>query len=252
MKDFSIGIIGGTGGIGKWFAAFFAAEGYPVHCAGRNNGMSIPELAQSCRVVIVAVPIAATLDVIRRVGPHLPEDALLMDLTSLKGEPVRAMLKATAAEVVGCHPLFGPDCPSLAGQNIILCPGRGERWLKRMEGIFATSGARVTVTTPEEHDRMMALTQGLTHLDTILMGLTLRDSGVEPSELDAFSTPVFRTKQAIVEKVFGLRPEMYAGILAGNPEMPQIIERYEKNLSRLKELVQNGDAAGLAALLKKP
>ena len=252
MNAFEIGIIGGTGGIGKWFAAFFAGLGYPVHCAGRNTGMSIPELARSCRVVIVAVPLTATLDVIRGVGPHLPENALLMDLTSLKGEPVQAMIKATGAEVVGCHPLFGPDCPSLAGQNIILCPGRGESWLKRMEEIFATGGARVTVTTPEEHDRMMALTQGLTHLDTVLMGLTLRDSGVDPSKLDAFSTPVFRTKQAIAGKVFGLRPEMYAGILAGNPEMPQIIEYYEKNLSHLKELVKSGDAAGLALLLKKP
>ena len=141
--------------------------------------MPLPKLAESCRVVIVAVPIAATLDVIRTVGPHLPEDALLMDLTSLKEEPVRVMVEATAAEVVGCHPLFGPDCPSLAGQNIVLCPGRGERWLNRMEGLFAKGGARVTVTTPAEHDRMMALVQGLTHLDTILMGLTLRDSGVE-------------------------------------------------------------------------
>ncbi|MHB8907674.1 MAG: prephenate dehydrogenase/arogenate dehydrogenase family protein [Syntrophales bacterium] len=252
MKEFEIGIIGGTGGIGNWFAAFFAQAGYPVQCIGRNRGLSIPELARSCRVVIVAVPIAATLDVIRRVGPYLDEDALLMDFTSLKGEPVRAMLTATKAEVVGGHPLFGPDCPSLAGQNIVLCPGRGERWLKRMEGIFVEGGARVTITTPEEHDRMMALTQGLTHLDTILTGLTLRDSGVEPSRLDAFSTPVFRTKQAIAEKVFGLRSEMYAWILAGNPEMLRIVDRYEKNLSRLKKLLQNGDAAGLAALLKKP
>lgn len=252
MNNFEIGIIGGTGGIGKWFASFFAQAGYPVHSAGRSSGMTIPELTRRCPVVIVAVPIAATLDVIRRVGPHLSGDALLMDLTSLKGEPVRAMIEATKAEVVGCHPLFGPDCPSLAGQNVILCPGRGERWLNRMDGIFAKGGARVTVTTPEEHDRMMALTQGLTHLDTILMGLTLRDSGLEPPKLDAFSTPIFRAKLAFTEKVFGRRAEMYAGILTGNPEMLQIIERHEKNLARLKKLLQNGDAAGLAALLKRP
>ena len=252
MNEFEIGIIGGTGGIGKWFAAFFAGAGYPVHVAGRYTGKPLPELAESCRVIIVAVPIAATLDVIRSVGPHLPKDALLMDFTSLKEAPVRAMLEATAADVIGCHPLFGPDCPSLAGQNIVLCPGRGDRWLKRIEEIFAKGGARVTVATPSEHDRMMALIQGLTHLDTVLMGLALRDAGAEPEALAAFSTPVFRTKQAIIEKVFTLRPEMYAEILTGNPALSEIIGRYEQNLSRLKELILHGDAAGLTALLKKP
>ncbi len=252
MNECEIAIIGGTRGIGGWFASFFEGRGFAVHRTGRAAGMPLPKLAERCRVVIVAVPIAATLDVIRAVGPHLPEDALLMDLTSLKEEPVRAMIEATAAEVVGCHPLFGPDCPSLTEQNIVLCPGRGERWLNRIKGLFDKSGARVTVTTPAEHDRMMAVVQGLTHLDTILMGLALRDSGVEQSVLEAFSTPVFRTKQAIVEKVFGRRPEMYAGILVGNPAMPEILARYEKNLSRLKELVLDHDAKGLTTLLKKP
>ncbi len=252
MNKFAIGIVGGTGGIGKWFAAFFRGADYPVHVTGRSTGMPLPELADRCRVVIVSVPIAATIDAIRRVGPLLPEESLLMDLTSLKEEPVREMLRATAAAVVGCHPLFGPDCPSLAGQNVILCPGRGERWLKRMEGLFTKGGARVTVTTPAEHDRMMSLVQGLTHLETILMGLTLRDSGVEASALDTFSTPVFRTRQAIVGKVFGARPELYAGLIAGNGNMPKILEIYEKNLSALKSLILAGDAAGIAALIRKP
>ncbi|MBA4422511.1 MAG: prephenate dehydrogenase/arogenate dehydrogenase family protein [Syntrophus sp. (in: bacteria)] len=252
MNDFQIGIIGGTGGIGRWFASFFKREGYPVHVVGRSEGMTLPELGESCRVVIVSVPIAATLGVIRRVGPHLPPDALLMDFTSLKEEPVREMLKATTAEVVGCHPLFGPDCPSLEGQNIVLCPGRGNRWLQRMEELFKKGGARVTVTTPAEHDRKMALVQGLIHLDTILLGLTLRDSGMEASALDAFSTPIFRTKRAIVEKVFDANPQLYAGLLAGNPAMEEIFGRYEKNLSLLKELILNHDAEGLASLLKKP
>jgi prephenate dehydrogenase len=252
MKDSAIGIVGGTGGIGKWFAAFFAREGYPVHVTGRSTGMPLRELAERCRVVIVSVPIAATIDAIRRVGPHLPEGSLLMDFTSLKEEPVREMLKATAADVVGCHPLFGPDCPSLAGENVIICPGRGERWLKRMEGLFTKKGGRVTVTTPAEHDRMMSLVQGLTHLDTILMGLTLRDSGVEPSELAAFSTPVFRTKQAIIEKVFGPRPGLYAALLAENPNLPALLEIFERNFLVVKEMILRGNTTELEALLKKP
>jgi len=251
MRDFKIGIIGGTGGIGRWFAGFFSNAGYQVHVTGRSAGMSLRELAALCRVVIVAVPIAATEGVIRAVGPLLPAGSLLMDMTSLKEAPVRAMLAATEAEVLGCHPLFGPDCPSLAGQNIVLCPGRGDGWLGAMEALFAKNGARVTVTTPRKHDRMMALIQGLTHIETILMGLSLRDSGAAPSELDAFSTPNFRTKREIVEKVFAA-PALYAGLVAGNPYLPEIIENCERNLSFLKDLVLDRNAAGLADLMRRP
>jgi len=121
-----------------------------------------------------------------------------------------------------------------------------------MEGLFTKGGARVTVTTPAEHDRMMSLVQGLTHLDTILMGLTLQDSGVEPSELAAFSTPVFRTKRAIIEKVFGPRPGLYAALLTENPNMPALLEIFERNFLIVKEMILRGSTTELEALLKKP
>ena len=250
MDNFEIGIIGGTGGIGRWFADCFRKEGYRVHVVGRREGMSLPELALNCRIVIVSVPIAATTEIIRQVGPLLPEDSLLMDFTSLKEEALREMLAATRAEVIGCHPLFGPDCPSLESQNIILCPGRGKVWLAWLKAFFAKGRARITLTNPKEHDRMMSLVQGLTHLETLLMGLTLKDSGVGPAALDAFSTPVFRTKQAIVEKVFA-SPALYAGLLTGNPDMPAILEIYESNLARLKELLLNRNTERLITLLKE-
>lgn len=252
VKDFAIGIIGGTGGIGKWFVDFFAGEGHRVFVSGISEGIPLTALAKACRIVVVAVPIASTIDVIRKVGPLLPVDALLMDLTSLKVEPVSEMLAASRAEVIGCHPLFGPDIPSMNGQNIVLCPARGGGWLGFLQGIFVKNGARITVTAPAEHDRMMVLIQGLTHLDTILTGLCLRDSGVDPSELEAFSTPVFRTKRAIIEKVFGPRPGLYASLLAGNPNMPALLEIFERNFAIVKELIRQGDSTGIEALLRKP
>ena len=252
MAGFEIGIIGGTGGIGAWFAPFFAGKGYTVHVSGREKGMRLPELAAHCRVVIVAVPIAETTRVIRQVGPLLAEGSLLMDFTSLKEGPVREMLVATAEEVIGTHPLFGPDVPSLAGQNICLCPARGNRWLPWLEDLFTKGGARVTVATPEEHDRMMALIQVLPHLGTVLMGLTLRETGVDPETLEAFSTPVFRARQAIAEKVFGPRPGLYAALLADNPNMPALLQTFERNFAKLKDLLLKKDTAGIEALLKRP
>jgi len=237
--------------MGKWLADFFAGAGYPVHVAGRRKGLPAAELAALCRVIVVAVPIAATSDVIGKVGPHLSAGSLLMDLTSLKEESVEAMLTATRADVVGCHPLFGPDVSSLQGNNVILCPGRGEKWLSFLRGLFEAGGARVTITSPAEHDRMMSLVQGLTHFNTILMELALRDSGREQSELAPFSTPIFRTKQALGARVFGANADLYAAILTKNPHIMKVLEHYEGNLSLIKGFISRQDASGLAELLKR-
>jgi len=98
---FEIGIIGGTRGMGEWFARFFEKEGYGVQVSGRNNGMGAREMADHCKVVIVSVPMGVTRKVIEEIGSHMPEDALLMDLTSLKSEPVQAMLDSSVSEVIG-------------------------------------------------------------------------------------------------------------------------------------------------------
>ena len=77
-------------------------------------------------MVVVSVPIEVTVKVIEQVGPLMQKDALLMDLTSLKAEPVAAMLRSSVAEVIGLHPLFGPAVDTLAGHTHrdLPCAGR--------------------------------------------------------------------------------------------------------------------------------
>ncbi len=249
MTRRAIGIIGGGGGMGRWFARFFAEAGHPVLVSERDAGVSLPELAATCPVVVVAVPLAATAEVIRRVGPMLGPGSLLMDLTSLKEEPVREMLAATAAEVVGCHPLFGPDAPSLEGQNVAICPGRGESGKAWLRETLERSGARVVETTPERHDRVMAIVQGLTHLNTMTLGLALQSLGEDPVELDRMSTPAFRAKRVLLDKVFGGSPRLYAELVTKNPSAGDVLRAYADALDRLKRLVEAGDAEGLEELL---
>jgi len=113
VKDIEIGIIGGTGGMGRWFAGFFRKEGYTVFVSGRKTGMDIPTMGKKCQGVIVSVPVSITPEVIEQVGPHMKKESLLMDLTSLKGEPVKSMLKSSLSEVIGLHPLFGSAVDSM-------------------------------------------------------------------------------------------------------------------------------------------
>lgn len=250
MNDIAVGIIGGTGGIGKWFAGFFQRQGFTVHASGRTSGMTVPEMAERCGIVIVSVPICATLDVIRDIGPRMKPDSLLMDLTSLKADPVRAMLDFSSSEIIGLHPLFGPDVPSLAGQNIVLCPARPGKRLPPLREILEKNGARIIETTPERHDEIMAVVQGLAHLNTMTLGLALKESGLSPEELDGFSTPVFRLKRSLVEKVFSKNPRLYADILALNPHAPGTFRLYEKALARLKAAVEKGHAEGLEKIIR--
>ena len=250
MENFEIGIIGGTGGIGRWFADFFRKEGYTVHVSGRKTGMDIPTLARECDVVIVSVPIGATCEIIEKVGPHMRKGTLLMDMTSLKIEPVISMLKHSISEVIGAHPLFGPGVDTLAGHNVVLCPARTEKWIGRLKRVLEEGGARIVETTPEKHDRMMAIVQGLNHLNTITMGVVLSKAGTDLSELKDFATPVFNAKIDILKKVFGSSPGLYAEIITLNPDINNVLDIYEKTLSEIKNLVNNRDAKGLTEMIE--
>ena len=109
--------------MGRWMDRFFKKEGYPVQVSGRTSGLDLLTMAQECPVVIVGVPIGVTGEVIRTVGPYMPKESLLMDVTSLKAEPVKAMLASSSSEVIGLHPLFGPRVKTLNGHTICLLSG---------------------------------------------------------------------------------------------------------------------------------
>lgn len=250
MEKFPIGIIGGAGGMGRWFAAFFEKEGHPVHVSGHASGPRPAEMAAACPVVIVSVPIGVTQAVIREVGPHMKKDSLLMDLTSMKAGPVRAMLEASASAVIGLHPLFGPGVTSLEGQNIALCPARAAGWLPWVRDTFGEKGATLIETTPERHDEIMAVVQALNHLNTLVLGLSIRAAGISREELERFSTPLFRARLEAAENLFS-HPQLYAEIIAGNPHISRILDLHEKAFSTVKPLIDQQGAKALEERIRQ-
>ena len=245
MKQITVGIIGGNGGMGRWFADLLQKEGYPVHVWGRKSAMAVNELTALCNVIVIAVPISATAEMIKKVGPLVPEGSLLMDLTSLKKEPVELMMSNSSADVIGCHPLFGPGVEDASGENVILCPARGKSWLSWLRNILEKNGLVITEETPEKHDEMMAIVQVLNHLNTISLGIALTGTGVSLEEISKYTTPIFQTKLGIIKKVFTESPGLYADIIANNPDTDKILNLYEKSLADIRQLLQSGDAAKL-------
>jgi len=243
MKKIKVGIIGGTNGMGRWFARLLRKEGHVVHVCGRKTGRQVNDLARLCQVIVVSVPISVTAEIIRQVGPQLTRHQLLMDLTSLKKKPVTLMLAHSDADVIGCHPLFGPQIRDVSGQNVVLCPARGEKWLPWLRGVLKRNKMTITETTPERHDKMMAMVQVLNHLNTLALGMALAETGGILSEMDRFSTPFFRIKQDIIKKVFTENPEMYLDIIMQNPDTGKMLVIYEKVLNDLRKKIETGDKA---------
>ena len=163
LEPRTIAVIGGGGRMGTMLVRLFADLGHRMLVVDLDTELTAVDAASGADVVIISVPIAETEAVIREVGPHLKREALLMDVTSLKAAPVAAMLDATEASVVGTHPMFGPGVHTLQGQRVVVCRGRGEEWADWVAQMFSARGLVVTETTPDRHDRAMAVVQVLTH-----------------------------------------------------------------------------------------
>ncbi|GAM77143.1 chorismate mutase I [Vibrio ishigakensis] len=147
------------------------------------------------------MPINLTESVIDKLS-NLPQDCILCDLTSIKQKPLEAMMKVHQGPVVGLHPMFGPDVPSLAKQVIVHCEGRDAeqyQWLLDQFGIW---GASLCPMDAEQHDNGMTLIQALRHFTSFAYGLHLSQENPDIDTLLKLSSPIYRLELAMVGRLF--------------------------------------------------
>ncbi|MFQ5414412.1 MAG: bifunctional chorismate mutase/prephenate dehydrogenase [Phycisphaerae bacterium] len=247
----TIAIIGGRGGMGRCLSELFADLGHAVMVADLETRLTPQEAAAVADVVVVSVPIDATVEVIRRVGPLVRAGALLMDVTSVKTAPMAAMLDATAADVIGTHPLFAPSVHSLQGQRVVLCPGRGEAWLDWLRQTFHARGLIVVESTAEEHDRAMSVVQVLVHFSTEVMGRTLTRLGVSIEQTLAFMSPVYLMELIMTARHFAQSPDLYASIQMSNPATPEVTAAFENAAAELRGLAAAKNHAAFSQVFEE-
>jgi prephenate dehydrogenase len=236
------GIIGGTGKMGRLFAGVFRRAGYEVMVSGRSTAITNHDIAQECDLVMVSVPIRDTVQVIEEIAPLLEKGQLLCDLTSLKAGPVQAMLKSNA-EVIGLHPMFGPTVSSLKQQTIIACPARASKaTTQALLDVFRNEGAICTITDPDEHDRAMAVVQGLTHFVTLCMAESIRRLNIDIGKTRSLTSPVYQIELGLVGRLLSQDPDLYGSILIKNPYVPEVLAACRSSVEDLQEIVAKKDA----------
>ena len=244
----TVAVVGGRGGIGSLVARLFADLGHRVLIADVDTALTPTEAAEVADVVVVSVPIDATEQVIREIGPRLRPEALLMDVTSIKEAPVRAMLESTPASVLGTHPMFGPSVHSLQGQRVVLCRARGNEWADWAARMFAARGLYVQETTPEHHDRMMAVVQVLTHFQTQVLGLTLARLDTPLEETLRYTSPAYLMELFVTARHFDQSPDLYGAIEMRNPATPAITAAFEAAAREVATILSTGDRTAFRAM----
>ncbi len=259
-------IIGGTGETGRWFAKFYKKNGFDVAIWGINKKKDIAQelgvqfaedldaQIKTSDIVMVSVPINITEKTIENIAPKMPPGSLLMDITSIKTGPVDALAKYAPAdvEILGTHPMFGPSIPDIRGQTVIFTPveGRCERWFQVIKNIYEDNGAHIEIMDAVEHDRMMAVVQGLTHFAIISIGSAFRELDFDVANSRKFMSPMYDIMLDLVGRILAQNPYLYA-MIQMNPEVTNVHKAFINQSNLMADIVKKKDIEGFVDLMKK-
>lgn len=239
-----VGIVGGKGRTGRQFSALFRALGHRVLVSDIGSALKTSDLLKAADIVLFAVPLSDAADIIRtEVIKAKRKDQLILDVSSLKSNEVKAMLRARG-EVIGMHPLFGPSTEP-KGETIVLCPARASKQtVASLTGLLKKAGLKTVVMTPQEHDRLMSVVQVIPHLKSFLMADTMRDLRVDLTKVLKTCTPTYQLEFNVIGRFLDDHAGLYMPIIFRNPETTKILKSLRNRIDEYIVLAERKDISG--------
>lgn len=215
------------------------------------------ELLSEADVLVLALAPCAAVKVLGELAPKMKKGALVTDLCGVKRYIVQEctpICNQYGLTFVGAHPMAGKEKNGFAqadaalfhGASFIITPEDdvSEEAMKTMRTFAKALGCtRLTVTTPEEHDRMIAFTSQLPH---VLAGAYVQSPCSARHE--GFSAGSYRdvSRVATVDEV--LWSELFAqnSDLLEN-ELEQLIARLEE----FRKAIEDKDEAHMKRMIKE-
>lgn len=256
MVKMNVGIIGGSDGLGKTLVYYFKDE-FNVFITGYNpeKGKRVADelnvnyiesnagLANISDILVVAVPIQYTSDVIREVAPFMKSGSLMVDVTSIKEEPSRTMAEALpkTVEYIPTHPVFGPRTTTLDNQVIVLTADKKGKWYPKVYNYLASKNMRIIETTAENHDFMMSIVQVMTHFSFISTASAIEKLNVDISETEDYESPIYNLMIDVIARIVSQNPYLTYNIQSKNSYGPKIRNALADSVIELRDVINNGD-----------
>lgn len=217
-------------------------------------------------LVVLATPLATILRLLDTIADHLPEDALVTDVASVK-QPVLDQARDVLPDdisFVGGHPMAGAEhggiehADALLFENAVytLCLPEGvdenalEGRLAPIVELVDTVGARPLVLPSRRHDRLVAAVSHLPQLLAVTLVNTVADTEDDADRDLALRLAGggFRDMTRIAASPF----DMWRDVLVGNEgSIHDAVSRFRRSLRELRNRLIEQDLEALEATFQE-
>jgi len=206
-------------------------------------------------MVVVAVTLGATGEILQRIAPSLRADAIVTDVGSAKACVIEAARQALAPSAlprfVPGHPIAGAEKSGVEAANaqlyqrhrVILTPlpEQSAAALASVVAMWEATGAEVLCMDATLHDQVLAATSHLPHVLAYAMVNCLLDLDTPVSVMD-YAAGGFRDFTRIASS----NPPMWRDIALNNaPALLAMIGQFETSLGQLRQALEARDAVAL-------
>ncbi|KAF8167568.1 prephenate dehydrogenase [Crassisporium funariophilum] len=259
----TIGLIG-MGAMGRMYAKHLSEAGWKKICvcdlpekydelvesyAGVSNIFPMQDghaVARSSDFMIYSVEAEFIDQVVAQYGPSTKMHAIVAGQTSVKAPEREAFEKHLPSDVhiVSCHSLHGPGVSPL-GQPLILIQHRGSKAaLGLVEAILRPLKSRFVYLSYEDHDRVTANTQAVTHAAFLSMGTAWFSAQSYPWEQGLYVGGIETAKVNLTLRIYSNAWHVYAGLAILNPSARIQIDRYAASCTELFKMMLEGGSGG--------
>ncbi|MBT8303281.1 MAG: prephenate dehydrogenase [Bacteroidia bacterium] len=213
-----------------------------------DEGAGLNDIA-SADLVIIAIPVDASLEVITQVLDNIPDSCLVIEAGSTK-EAICGIARAhpKRRNLLTAHPIAGTEFsgPSAAiyglyeNKTMIICEVE-ETAFKLQEKalkLFSDLGMRIRYMNPKAHDKHIAYVSHLSHISSFMLGKTVIEK--EKNERDIFDMAGSGFESTV--RLAKSSPEMWTPIFKQNKHnVIETLEEYIANLEQFKKHLEDDD-----------
>ncbi|KAL2145082.1 hypothetical protein VTI28DRAFT_7961 [Corynascus sepedonium] len=257
-EDFVVGLIG-MGDMGKMYARRLSNAGWRIMACDREekydelvaefaNHKNIQILrnghlvSRASSYIIYSVEAAAISRVVAQYGPSTRLGAIVGGQTSCKDPEIRAFEKHLPddVDIVSCHSLHGPNVDP-RGQPLVLIKHRAsDESFAKVEAVLRCLGSKHVYLTAQEHDRITADTQAVTHAAFLSMGKAWHANQQFPWEGTRYVGGIENVKINLMLRIYAQKWHVYAGLAILNPEAHKQISQFARSTTELFSLMLEG------------